>query len=453
MFSQNTSESGDSKRHQLCFVKVFRSFCHSFGESFTLNVVRPLFLATMGMLEGQEKRKPSAAFLSILGRNENSIPNETLRCEWWQAASTAARKAAVLSDTSLMGPNRVHNQSGGEIEIREKDLLLERILPVYTRAVLVELPHVYIKRFIADTLVGVALENNGWRSRQYPVVEKVFMDLSSDSATAQQLLSVLSDIAAHPSTAVRVKVTLLLAVVAPVVSDKDQETKVMPSLHILCRDKDTEVRKSSVKAVIVLTMSYDSNEPYKPMKPKLKEELLRLTQDPSHKVVIDVLRNLGRYIPTCSEQMKDEFIASLVAKICQRVDAEANAKTLWHPEQLEEVAIALLNNCQALTSTGLSDIGWDHLGPSLGVLLRTGKDLLDPIYIDMLRMMLPNGFENRSPKKRQPPTIKPRPKSFFIPEKSKKSSTAVTSLVAQARKLNSEAEDEIIDGMQIKYKT
>ena len=62
---------------------------------------------------------------------------------------------------------------------RDRDRLMERLMPAYTRAVLSELPPVYLKTFLASVLVGVALEDNGWRARQQPLVENLFCALSA----------------------------------------------------------------------------------------------------------------------------------------------------------------------------------------------------------------------------------------------------------------------------------
>jgi hypothetical protein len=166
-----------------------------------------------------------------------------------------------------------------------------------------------------------------------------------------------------------------------------------------------------VRAVLAVAMLPDGSPEV--ARALLEEALPRLADDAKHKVVVESLRILSRFVPTGDAAFRDGFCARLVAAVCRRVEREAGggAKSgaqksgaqksggagqegaaRWRAEQLEEVAVALLNTCQALTSAGLGDDGWARLGPSLGVLLRTGRELLDPIYIDMLRMMLPPGL-------------------------------------------------------------
>jgi len=378
----------DGKQIRGAYIDAIASLCKSHGSTFTKRVVRPLFLTTMGM-EIENARPPiepvAASFLRIMGISVDD--GKDSKINGWPTndlvmVDSEMRAASIGSSTT-------------------RDDVFECVAPMYVQCVLLTLPDstVYINDFLGQLLLDTVLRRDGWNARQYPTVEKMFAELPIQRAT--ETVKLLGVHAKHETAAVRVKVTDLLAsMVAPNKSGIKFASVAVPFVLSLASDGDDEVREHSVKAVLGIVCG-DTNISDEERK-KLNEKLLTLSQDLSHSVVLNVLRALVRFNQQCDVTFRNVQMVTVVAGVCRRVVRIAKAedpkvRESWTHSENAEVATALISTVQAVWQY-LLPAGQKELTVPLSQFMRVGEreGLLDPVFMSMLEMIVPQIRRNRT---------------------------------------------------------
>ena len=224
--------------------------------------------------------------------------------------------------------------------------------------------------FLRQMIVDTVQNRNGWTSRQYPVLEKIVVEMSrKDCAVTAMIL--LCDMANHSSDLVRVKVIDLIALIS-----KHAETKtikhIVSSVMLLSSDMHQDVRKQSVKAVLSLLcgdMVLSDLE-----RKDLTEQLKVLASDPSHSVALNLLRALVRFNHSGKNSFRNVLMVEILACVCRRVVQDANERDperkLWTHSESSEIATAIVSTAQAVWQS-LSLGGQKELKVPLSQLMRT----------------------------------------------------------------------------------
>jgi len=224
--------------------------------------------------------------------------------------------------------------------------------------------------FLRQMIVDTVLSQNGWTMRQYPVLEKIVVELSRQDC-AVSAMTILRDMANHSSNLVRVKVIDLIALVSKH-TDKRSIKHVVSSVMLLSSDMHQDVRKQSVKAVLSLlcgdlTLSDVERQ-------NLTEQLKVIASDPSHSVALNLLRALVRFNHSGKNSFRNVLMVEILACVCRRVVQDANEldheKKLWTHSESSEIATAIVSTAQAVWQS-LSLGGQKELKVPLVQLMRT----------------------------------------------------------------------------------
>ncbi|XP_054716426.1 RAB11-binding protein RELCH homolog [Uloborus diversus] len=271
-------------------VELMLNFCHLFGRPFTQKRLKPSFLSRLSI------------------DKEEKVSGITSSRSAYQDATVPVYIAGLLA---------VFHQA------EERQELME---------------------FLQDLLCTVSLYNLPDCSLKTTIVE-----LSSNKANHELLLSVLWDGVVHNSSLVRVTAGRLFEPLVGVVSEGLLRTRVTPALVTLASDPEIVVRIATVPALGAI-MELSSQ---KDLLEKVHLQLQTFLDDPmywdQHLLHVEVIKTFAKVGPNTEPKFRDEFVLPRLAALAAKNNSTTNETKKM------DIALALLEAYTAMSCCFMSD--------------------------------------------------------------------------------------------------
>jgi hypothetical protein len=200
--------SADGKLLKQALAQTIHAIGQSFGAAFVGRITYPLFLHLMGLagkVTGESTLTPGVT-------GEEGKPEIKAEIPDYNLLTTILGPKAFLP---VLTQWPLEPASAAPTDMK----LAERVLPIFASGVLVDLDKYETQDFLRRSLIAVAIESKGWTSRQFPLIEEIFVLLckhGNDDTTPENAnicdtaLNVLEGLCDSTRSKIRTRVVKLL---------------------------------------------------------------------------------------------------------------------------------------------------------------------------------------------------------------------------------------------------
>lgn len=275
-------------------IKLFSEICKYFGTSFTEKVIKAHAIKSLN--------DPSIAFMSDYSKiTKDEYENKMLN----------ARK---------------------------------RLLPVILIGILPYCPGKQLNEFTTDLIKDITLDQKGWSTKQFPLLEGVFALSSKYKNVQEEFLNLAQSLVSDPGNLMRLSSIRLLIVLSDSVDADVISNKILASMLKLAIDPDKDVRWSVLvrlnRLIPQITEDKDLNT--------LMVIFDHFFNDQNKDIYRQALEVLGSIIPIIDTKFRDNYILKKLFTIGKENNLNKDNK------EKSQIAILLFNSYRATNGGRMS---------------------------------------------------------------------------------------------------